>query len=1087
MSDPTRLYEVLREEYVRLHGTPAPDDAGSEAEKLKKLFTAIHSLEKPRSAVCISGGGIRSATFALGVIQRLARVGVLPLFDFLSTVSGGGYIGSWLSSYARRNAKGMTGVAEELTGGPSVTGDPLKPEVDPLRWLRRFSNFLTPRLGLLSGDTWSFAGSYLRNLLLTWLMFLPLLIAALAVPRLSIALLRANFDESIWFGAVAGLGILVGTLVLACTRPVSYKETGRLTNGRFIGWVFLPFLVSSISLVLWWWSVQIRPAEKPPAFTWPKVVIAFVAISSFASLVYMLRFYLAVRKERLGNLRSGSSKGAYVFKKFVAEMLAAGASGAVAAGLLWVTATQLFEDPSRTVKLPTLLDWQSVPDTLSKAPGEFFLCFGVPLVLGILFVQSAIFVGGGSWYNEEYDREWWGRAAGWVLVAALIWIVFTGVTIYGPVAIYEAPRLFGAIGTTTGLFSILGGRSGKTSASEKEEDEKSKGAATAMNLSLAVVGPIFVLAILSLISLGTSAILFRMSDARTISAEEIALASRATRQIELDDTMTRRVGDQNVPAPAKYRSSTFPAIEEDRLKSIQHLWVLDHTKVREGLILVFGFALFGVIVSYFIGVNQFSMHGLYRNRLIRAYLGASRFSRTPNAFSGFDPNDNLPMHRLRPEMLWANSFLDIAALGALLKRDATLSPFVSETTWDAIDAISTAQERNAACLHAGDLLADDLNRAIDTADLDRTNDRLPLPLRNRLKLEELFPGQIRPAEAHKRPMHLVNMALNLVRGDNLAWQERKAGSFAASPIYTGAWDLGFRETRRYGGPSGLSLGTAVAISGAAASPNMGYHSSPALSFLLTLFNVRLGWWLGNPRFDTYEKRNPTNTLWPFLNEATGNTNDTFPYVYLSDGGHFENLGLYEMVLRRCACIVISDGGADPSFGFEDLGNAIRKIRIDFGIDITIDAKGLFPRSKKDPRNPKYCAVGTIHYDRVDAGGKPGRFLYLKPTFYGEAAPKGVTPEPKDIYNYAVTNPTFPHQSTGDQWFSESQFESYRQLGYFSLTEVTRGKDTFADVCKLIDEAEEYLKSDAVKASRVLIAGQVGRAHLKRARPDPITP
>src|SRR5213075_983821 len=99
------------------------------------------------------------------------------------------------------------------------------------------------------------------------------------------------------------------------------------------------------------------------------------------------------------------------------------------------------------------------------------LCLGVPLVLGILFLQSAIFVGGASWFNEEYDREWWGRGSGWVLVVALVWIVFTGIAIYGPIAIFEAPRTFAAIGGVSGLFSILGGRSGKTAATEKEQDD----------------------------------------------------------------------------------------------------------------------------------------------------------------------------------------------------------------------------------------------------------------------------------------------------------------------------------------------------------------------------------------------------------------------------------------------------------------------------------------------------------------------------------------------------------------------------------------------------------------------------------------
>jgi hypothetical protein len=264
--------------------------------------------------------------------------------------------------------------------------------------------------------------------------------------------------------------------------------------------------------------------------------------------------------------------------------------------------------------------------------------------------------------------------------------------------------------------------------------------------------------------------------------------------------------------------------------------------------------------------------------------------------------------------------------------------------------------------------------------------------------------------------------------------------------------IGYRPTRLYGGPDGVSLGTAVAISGAAASPNMGYNSSPAVSFLLTLFNVRLGWWYGNPGKagnGTFQQRNPTSSLHALLAEAFGLTNDKFPYVYLSDGGHFENLAIYEMVLRRCKYIVVSDAGGDPTFGFDDLGNAIRKIRIDLGIPIEIKrTMGLYPRNTKEPKKPIYCAVADIHYGAVDDGADDGMLLYIKPAFYGKD-------EPKDVYNYAVMNAAFPHQSTGDQWFSESQFESYRTLGEFEMTTANNGKDSFATVGDLIHEARRY--------------------------------
>ena len=241
----------------------------------------------------------------------------------------------------------------------------------------------------------------------------------------------------------------------------------------------------------------------------------------------------------------------------------------------------------------------------------------------------------------------------------------------------------------------------------------------------------------------------------------------------------------------------------------------------------------------------------------------------------------------------------------------------------------------------------------------------------------------------------------------------------------------------YGGPRGVTLGTAVTISGAAASPNAGSTSSPLATFLMTFFNARLGAWLGNPGragSKTFHLGAPTQKVTPILAEMFGVTTDTSPYVALSDGGHFENLALYEMVLRRCRLIVVSDAGCDPGATFVDLGGAVRKIRVDLGVPIEFP-KGVNIRSRRDPApsgSPgDYWAVGRIRYSAVDAGSDPSRtdgiLIYLKPALYGR--------EPSDVQQYARTSETFPHESTADQFFSESQFESYRALGEFIVDEL----------------------------------------------------
>jgi hypothetical protein len=343
-----------------------------------------------------------------------------------------------------------------------------------------------------------------------------------------------------------------------------------------------------------------------------------------------------------------------------------------------------------------------------------------------------------------------------------------------------------------------------------------------------------------------------------------------------------------------------------------------------------------------------------------------------------------------------------------------------------------------------------------------------LPLRNRLLLETFYPTLFRELGPERREparlLHVINTTLNIVRGSDPAMQERRAANFIITPQHSGNAQLGYRSSVEYGGPLGIGLGTAMAISGAAVSPNMGYYSSSSVTFLLALFNVRLGWWLGNPGTagaQTFKFDAPTFGFKPLIDEAIGRTDDTHPYVYLSDGGHFENLGIYEMVRRRCKLIVVCDAGADAEFQYQDLAEAVRKIRIDLGVPISFDKISDFDKNVEYPPLPMdidtqkttlrdvLCAVATIHYDAVDsnqmkndassvnnadAGNRRdinGKLIYIKPAFPGVWAPA-------DIRRYTLFHSPFPHQSTIDQFFTESQFEAYRSLGQFVIDKLLDG-------------------------------------------------
>jgi hypothetical protein len=420
------------------------------------------------------------------------------------------------------------------------------------------------------------------------------------------------------------------------------------------------------------------------------------------------------------------------------------------------------------------------------------------------------------------------------------------------------------------------------------------------------------------------------------------------------------------------------------------------------------------LLSWRVEINHFSMHNFYRNRLVRAYVGASKAKRNFHPFTGFDPDE------------------DCVRIADLV-LDPPLDPKPGED--DPKEqrrpgfhyvypppAPSTAQPApagpapGAAPAAAGPVAPGPVAAVVAAPDAKSAADDVGANPR------------------YVGPYPIMNAALNLVSGKNLAWQKRKARSFVFTPLYSG-YDVkvgsesltektgtttelaanAYRPTKGFLG--GFTLGTAMAISGAAASPNMGYHSTPAIGFLMTVFNVRLGWWLGNPRSEhTWDQPGPRLGLLYLFVELFGLTNEERGYVYLSDGGHFDNLGIYELVQRGCRFIIACDAEEDPGLQFGALGNAIEKCRTDFSVEIDIDVDPI-RLTRTEPAKGRHCAVGTIDY-----GPKleKGTLLYIKATLTGD--------EPADVIRYKDQNPAFPHQSTADQWFDETQFESYRVLG-----------------------------------------------------------
>ncbi|HVF30645.1 MAG TPA: patatin-like phospholipase family protein [Pyrinomonadaceae bacterium] len=939
---PIELGQVLLEELRSVR----PDEKIKDPKTLGELFGEMY--KQDLVALCFSGGGIRSATFGLGIVQAFAKHGLLEKFDYLSTVSGGGYLGSWLSAWIHRESEepsqsddtsvrprdlGIYRVQKQINCDPLNFSSP-NPEAPELRHLREYSNYMSPQTGLLSADSWALGAIYLRNFFLNLTIFIPLLAALLFLPRFLFRVLQppAKIELGTTLAVVLlAIAMATGAIAIAfvvsrlpsrrekktraekaANKSASTEATKRAkpflnTDGGVLLFGVVPLLTSAfISATLWAWNHRINHELSNQLGLGSELGISFFLLAAGGAWVFGIVVYLIL------NGMGGSNKWTDVVWGTLSSALTAFMGGL----LLWLVSQKIF-------KVETM---SSLGSWLPGFEWQLYLALSVPLFLSIVLVSATVFVGLASRMMTDEDREWLARYGGWVMIAGSGWIVLNALVLIAPSLLSMAfrgvdvtnegwwsavtPTIVSVAGAISAIVSLGGGFSEKSQAQpESVNTKKSK----LLSLAPRVAAVVFLGFILTgLAALGT--------------------------------LLTWAFGLSN---------------------SWGHIHVLNNVDYS-GLAIVFALlAGAGLGMACFVNVNKFSLHSAYRDRLVRAYLGASNSRRDQTSFTGFDDEDNLQLHEL----------------------------------------------------------------------------------------------------SDQRPLHIINASVNLVAGANLAWQNRKAASFTMSPLHCGSTAVGgYRPSQEYcvsrSSDKALRLGTAMAISGAAANPNMGYYSSPVVTFLMSLFNIRLGWWLGNTgkrgsdrdwfgrgKQYFYQKVSPSIAVLPLVNETFGQTNENKRFLMVTDGGHFENLALYEMVLRRCKVIVLSDGAADADFKFGEIANAIQKCKVDLGVDIKfVGAINIYGRYSKDVGEVKRSrfAIAQIIYPEKDA---IGWLLYTRPTFYGD--------ESNDIRYYADANKNFPHQTTGDQMYDEKQFEAYRGLGYMTMQTII-GDQEPADLEELITLLREKM-------------------------------
>jgi hypothetical protein len=891
--------------------------------------------DRPRVGLAISGGGIRSATFGLGVLEALRRRGLLAQIDYLSTVSGGGFIGSWLSANCQRHA-GWLGADADWNRS--------------IDHLRRYSNYLSPKVGFFSADTWSMATIWFRNTLLIQTTVVLAIACVLLLPRPMLELFQhwpeagyARWATVILFilGIVGiagnqmrltsgGAGVLLrarswplalglGAVCIGAAwiygertdfdpfhgGEVSYAQTAPIAMLLVLaGFVLQP---AGVGLVATVWRL-VWPKEEPPqqinyTQNWVQGVVVIPLVVS-AYLVAAVLWGEAIGVPGTTGLNGLETYGALVtqawrywpfplsvvFVSFWLLSFCAIHSRRDLGGLTTAFLVPFVAVPVLHALLCAVMllfhGWTGDPG--SGAWRAFV--WGPPLVSFAFVLAIVVLIGMMARQSTDEVREWWSRLGAWLGIYATAWMVVTVTAVYAHTWVTWAwdnhrwPSMWaggGWLGTVVaGLFA---GHSESTDGTAKKT-----WSATAKELAAAVAPFLFIAGLL------------------------IAVAF----VLDLIVQINANTGWDSVGGGGGTHG--------------------DHRAFLTVAVAALS-GCFGalVLMAARVDINQFSLNAFYRNRLVRCYLGATRFrpgERQPQNFTGFDGHDDLALAELAP----------------------------------ATDA--------------------------------------------------------------RGPLHIINCALNLGGSSDLALHTRHSASFTLTPLHCGSAyrsrdqtgeerELGYRPTRDYGGEFGApTLGQAVAVSGAAASPNMGYHTSPVTAFLLTLFNVRLGWWFPNPGRTDARTPSPSFSLRYLVAELFGGADDTSRFVMISDGGHFENLAAYELIRRRCDVVIVSDGECDPKLTFGGLGTLIRMCQVDFGVTISIDVSAIRPGTGQRWSSRQW-AIGSIDY----GDGKPtGTFIYLKASMRGT--------EDTAVLQYKSEHPLFPHESTGDQFYGEDQFESYRALG-----------------------------------------------------------
>lgn len=916
-----------------------------EREQYLKIRRKKNDLPPPAddnlAGLCISGGGVRSATLGLGLFQAFIKNGILKKFDYLSTVSGGGYIGSCLSSLMSREPNNTekyghttfrnkrfktedVGLEEKNSPFVGLRYDYEYQTLDKteltakhqLLHLRRYGEYLTPRKGLFAWDVSRAVGALMGGVFINVVLYLLVLSTVVLLHHA----LFAGMSEGKFINDLRHPETVYNKVFASDPIRHDYYKPDSVWEKK-----------SAMQQVGDWYHNQLFPqifliwkgVENQPGLVAAFLVLGLILGWLFIYYSRFLPFRIAEteqaealygdpKKDKMTERPGGDDLMQHISWPFIRRFtLAAYVLGPALAYIVAIYMAQTDrlagEDYFVMLALP-----------LSYMVGLFI---SVHLLISLFYINNAPERVSGRLYRSFYTGMQGATFIG-LLVSALF-----------PVA---TVLLFGDHGLVVRLmFSFLpvavayyftmqslGGKSGG-----------GKGWLGGMMQQLQM--PLLNLSIILFVGMSLAWV-----SSNLFKIESLWIGTNYNMCLEVA------------------------------------LWML---LLCLALTILFGFAA---------NSNDISLHYFYRDRLSEAYLRTEGRVAHPEATGAEDPT--------KPVRVQSKELYDVT-------------------------------------------------------------------LRNHenLRLAEL--GE----DNFKAPYHIIVSALNLQGSHDLAKKTLKSDHFIFSKYFIGSRTTGYARTDKYRN-GGTKLNTAMAISAAAVASGMGLMSFAASNFYMTLLNLRTGYWIENPWYLHKEareqeleqnKRKVERTFLEWLTEKTrrfpfwlfylsreftGILSSSTRRVYVSDGGHTgDNLGMLPLVQRRCRTIVVADFEEDGHFSFGSFNQGVRLAKAIYNADIEIDLKPLLPKKSDEGLlfSPASVAVGRIFYPKTRFQPEmTGQVVYLKSSVSllhevsaiseKDTLPPLTEPAPVFVLNYFKNNPSFPHQSTADQYFDEVQFEAYRMLGEY---------------------------------------------------------